>query len=81
MEKSNINSKLLVIIAILVAVAIAIGSAFLPEHVSSFDVTKNHRYSFSKEGIEFIDGLGEDINIYVVTHLEFALDAPCQHRL
>ena len=66
MERSRFNTRILVVIAILVALAIAIGTAFLPEYASSFDVTKNHRYSFSREGIKFVDGLGEDIKLYVV---------------
>jgi ABC-2 type transport system permease protein len=84
MRMTQISSVIITVCAIILAFAIAVGAAFLPEYDMSFDISVNRIYTIEDVSIEFLDSLNTDIKIYLVgangmdTVIEYFADRFCQ---
>ena len=64
--KKFFSTVVVALIAFLLAAVIALGAAFLPEHVFGIDTTRFGTYRFDSETLDFIDKLETDITIYMI---------------
>ena len=83
-RNTKTSSVIITVCAILLAFAIAVGVAFLPEYNMSFDISANQIYTLEDVSIEFLDSLNTDIKIYLVgangmdTIIEYFIDRFCK---
>lgn len=59
-----------IVTAIALTVIVNLGLNYVPEQYSSFDLTENKLYTLMEETEEFLDGMTEDVTIYVLADEE-----------
>lgn len=75
-SKKNLSlgtySSTVLVITVAVTVLVNLIVAELPSKYTTFDVTSNHLYSLSEDTEKLVEGLSEDVNIYVITSEKLA---------
>ncbi len=59
-----------IVTAIALTVIVNLSLNYVPEQYSSFDLTENKRYALLEETKDFLDGMTEDVTIYVLADEE-----------
>lgn len=59
-----------IVTAVALTVIVNLGLNYVPEQYSSFDLTENRRYALLEETKVFLDGMTEDVTIYVLADEE-----------